>query len=568
MIAPLRKSVPPIVASLVLVASCGSADVMRTKTKLVARESPVEGAKPVAEITREEVAKHLRILAADKMGGRAVATPGLEKAVVYLEGQFQAFGLKRPFDGSYRQSFSLRGSKPDPEARLSLRVRGRRPIEPTLLENFVVGSHRDDCAERVQGQLVYVGYGIEAPGREWDDIKGVDLKDKVLLMEVNEPENRQGGRFDGTAMTYYGRWTYKFEQAHRLGAKGVLLIHEDKGATYGWSVVRNSWSKEEFFLPSENIQSCFHGWIDRATAVQVLKAAGLDRDELFERAQKPEFKPISTKIEIEVEQKPTFRTVSTDNVAGIIPGGRASEDRYVVLSAHIDHLGTQSGVEGDAIFNGAVDNAAATAVLLGLARRLSERRAELPVHVIVFGPTAEEVGLLGSQYFTREPPVPVSTMLANINLELTNVWGPTRDVYAIGSGQSELDAVCREAADTVGLTYLDELDRENGFFFRSDQISFARAGVPGVWLHEGPTDLDGGTSVLKARLHYRSSVYHTVDDEVDPKWDLRGAVQKAKWSEAIIEVLGRRNQAPAFAPTSAFYRDATRDPAPEPTVRD
>ncbi|MCA9601552.1 MAG: M28 family peptidase, partial [Myxococcales bacterium] len=355
------------------------------------------------------------------------------------------------------------------------------------------------------------------------------------------------------AMTYYGRWTYKFEQAHKLGAKGVLLIHDDVGATYGWSVVRNSWSNETFFLPSEPKTSCFHGWIDRGTAVRALKAVGKDRDALRALAEKPDFAPVDTGLAVRVRYKPTFRSVMAENVAGVIRGGAVSkDDRYVVLSAHYDHLGVDPSLKGDTIYNGAVDNAAASATLLALARRLAERSASLRTNVIILAPSAEEVGLLGSRAFVGDPPVPLDRMVANINLELVNVWGPTEDVFAIGAAESELDGVCARAAKAVGLGYIEEQGRENGFFFRSDQLSFARAGVPGVWLSEGPTDRGGGDRVARARKHYRESVYHTVGDQMSNDWDLRGAVELADWTEAIVDELGRGSSPPKFRPASAF----------------
>ncbi|MCA9672016.1 MAG: M28 family peptidase [Myxococcales bacterium] len=557
-LAPFAKTSALALAAVCLVA-CPAKPVPTTPAGGSGAASPRGDTLSPAAIKR-----HLDYLASDKLGGRAVGSPGIALAARYHETIFRAAGLAPLFRDaagkpSYRQPFALRGSRPDPGAKLSFKVHEgsarEQRFELRRLDDFTLGGYREDCGALERAELLYAGYLITSKAHDWDDLKGADVRGKVLLVEVNEPGNEPGGIFEGEAMTYFGRWTYKFERANALGAKGVLIIHERKGASYGWDVVRNSWSKESFFLPGEAQRSCFHGWITRDVAVKLLSAAGHDRDALFRRAGRKDFKPIALPVAVEARQQPTFRTVTAENVAGVIRAGKpATPHRTVVLSAHFDHLGRDASRQGDQIFNGAVDNSAASAVMLALAQHLAQRRAQLASDVIVLGATAEEVGLLGSRYFASHPPVARETLWANVNLELTNVWGPTRDVFAIGASQSDLDGVCRAAAKQAGLDYVAERGREHGFFYRSDQLSFARVGVPGVWLHEGPTSKDPKVDIAARRQHFRKSVYHTVGDEVKADFDLRGAQQIARWAAAIIDVLGRASARPRFKEGSAFRR--------------
>jgi len=503
-------------------------------------------------ISAAEIEGHLRFLADDLLEGRAVGTPGIALAAAYHESVFRSLGLAPAFGSSYRQSFSLTGSRPDPKATLVFAAGGKR-FAPALNKDFVLGSHRRDVPDVVEGDLVYVGYGIQAPGRGWDDIKGEDLSGKVLLFEVNEPGNHPGGIFEGTAMTYYGRWTYKLEQASRLGARGVLIIHHPVGAAYGWDVVQSSWSREELFLPGNPPRNLFHGWISAPLARQILAAAGLDRDDLRQRAEKPTFRPMKTGIRVEARQRPTFRETRAENVAAILRGGAARDRRHVVVSAHFDHLGRDASKTGDGIYNGAVDNCSASAAMLALARRLADRASELPVNVIFLGATAEEVGLLGSRHFATHLPVSREKVWADINFEMTNVWGETEDVYAIGARESELDAVCRRAAGALGLRYTEERSREDGFFYRSDQVSFARVGIASVWLHEGVVARGADRQrVVRGTARYKKQRYHKVGDEPQPDWDLRGTAQIARWAEALVFELGKLDRPPRFLPTSAF----------------
>ena len=508
-----------------------------------------------AEIATREIEAHIRFLSDDHLEGRAAGSRGEALAALYHEALFRLFGLKPFFGESYCQTFALEGSLPDPKAALEIADGPARPSYP-YREAFVVSSYRQDSPEFVEAELVYAGFLIQAPERAWDDIKGVDLRGKALLCEINEPGNREGGIFDGEDMTIYGRWIYKFDKAAELGAAGVFIIHNTKGAAYGWEVVQNSWSGESFFLPDRPRRLYFQGWVQGDAADSILKAAGRDHETLLAGAESQDFKPVPLGLKVRVRQKPSFRRVEVKNVAGqILPPDERHRGRTIILSAHYDHLGRDENRQGDKIYNGAVDNCSASAALLALARYYAQHPEELRVRLVLAAVTAEEEGLLGSDYLARNLSLPKSQVLANINLEMTNVWGETEDVFAIGARHSDLDNVCRKAAENLGLRYIPEREGNLGYFFRSDQLSFARAGIPAVWLHEGIVSRGADKDFIKRRTEdYKKNRYHEVTDQVEPDWDLRGTVQVCRWAQEIIRLLGGQKAVPQFRPTSSFRR--------------
>ncbi len=519
----------------------------------------VWGCKPsgtaVKPITAEEIEAHIRFLSDDLLEGRSVGTQGLALAALYQENFFRGLGLEPLFGKSFRQAFDLKGSQPDRNASLEV-FSDEVTIGYRIHEDFVVNSQREDCPEGVEGELIYCGYFIQAPERNWDDIKGTDLKGKVLLVEINEPGNYPGGIFDGEEMTYYGRWTYKFEKASELGATGILIIHNTKGASYGWDVVRNSWSGERFFLPDRETKLFLQGWLHERAAEKALTVVGLNHEALLARAENDNFKPIPLGLKVRVRQKPSFRPVSVENVGGLIRAKKGrNKDRYIILSAHYDHLEKDPNKEGDQIYNGAVDNCSATATLLALARYYSGQPEKLKASLVFLAATAEEEGLLGSDYFARHLPFSQSSVLANLNFEMTNVWGETEDVYAIGAKHSDLDDYCRRAAENLGLRYIPERGGNFGFFFRSDQLSFARAGIPAVWLHEGITSKGKNKSyIVSKRDEYQRNKYHQVTDEIEEDWDLQGTIQIARWAREIISLLSGAKGLPQFKESSSFRR--------------
>jgi Zn-dependent M28 family amino/carboxypeptidase len=509
----------------------------------------------VEPVTVQEIETHIRNLSSDQFEGRAVGSRGIELAARYHEDYFRTFGLEPAFNGSYRQTFPVRGVKSDPQASMEISSPAVT-LAPGLYDDFLVNSEREDSPAEATGELVYCGYLIQAPERNWDDIKGTDLKGKVLLVEINEPGNRPGGIFDGEDMTYYGRWTYKFEKAAELGAAGVFIIHNTKGAAYGWDVLRNPWGTENFFLPEKRPPLFFQGWVTGELAEKLFRSVKLDRASLLAKAETADFVPVPLGLTVKVRQKPSYRTVQAFNVAGIIRAKHPlARKRTIVLSAHYDHFGKDETLEGDQIFNGAVDNCSASASLLALAGYYAQRPEKLKDDLCLVAVTGEEKLFLGSDYFVRHMPFPASSVVADINFEMTNVWGETEDVFAIGAKQSDLDDVCREAAGSMGLRYIPERNGELGFFFRSDQISFVKAGIPGVWLSQGIVSKGPDKGLVQRKFEdYRKTKYHKVTDEIQPDWDLRGTLQIIRWAEEIISILQEREALPQFLPTSSFKR--------------
>ncbi len=506
-------------------------------------------------VTTDEIAAHIRYLSSDQLEGRAVGTDGIELAARYHEDYFRTMGLDPAFPTGYRQTFSLKGSTPDPHAALEFAA-PEGTIAPVLWEEFVVRTEREDAPAEASGEVVYCGYLIQAPERDWDDIKGLDLAGKVLLVEINEPGNRPGGAFDGEDMTYYGRWTYKYEKAAALGAAGVLIIHDTKGAAYGWDVLPASWKNEAFFLPDRERRLLFEGWISGPAADRLMAAVKLDRQALRSKAETSDFAPVPLGLKAAVRQRRTFRAVEGVNVAGIVRARHpAATKRTIVLSAHYDHFGRDASLEGDQIYNGAVDNCSASAAMLALAGHAAQRPEKLKDDLCFVAVTAEEQNLLGSDYFARHMPFEAAKVIADLNFEMTNVWGETEDVFAVGARLSDLDGVCREAAEKLGLRYIPERNGELGFTFRSDQMSFIRAGVPGVWLSQGIVSRGPDKGLVQRKFEdYRATKYHKVTDEIQPDWDLRGALQIVAWAREIIALLEERETLPQFAPTSAFKR--------------
>lgn len=508
-------------------------------------------------VTPSEIEAHIRFLSDDLLEGRAVGSRGIEIAALYQENYFRSLGLEPLFGGSYLQEVTLKGCIPDRNASFEIFFESD-PVNQKfqISEDFVVTSFREDNPEGVEGEVIYCGYLVQAPERDWDDIKSTDLKGKVLLVEINEPGNYPEGIFDGEDMTYYGRWVYKYEKASELGALGILIIHNTKGAAYGWDVVKSSNNKESFFLPEKQTNLFFQGWMHGQTADVVMEKAGFDLPQLREQAETPDFKPVPLGINARVRQKVTFRNVKSNNVAALLKGTHKNKkDKYIILSAHYDHLGKDESLEGDKVYNGAVDNCSASACLLSLARYYSMRPQDLKVDLVFAAVTAEEEGLLGSDYFTRHLPFPTSEVLANLNFEMANVWGETEEVYTIGGKHSDLDEVCAAAADAIGVEYIPERNGELGYFFRSDQLSFARAGIPAVWLHEGITSRgEDPEFIMNKTWNYRQLKYHNVADEMEADWNLEGTVQITRWAHEIIKILQNMKDLPQFKPTSSFRR--------------
>jgi Zn-dependent M28 family amino/carboxypeptidase len=504
--------------------------------------APAAGAPPTARPAIDTAVwlAHVTALSSDQFEGRAPGTAGETTTINYLQQQFKQLGLApgNP-DGSYVQAVPMAGISSYPMLGY---VVGGNATQLKFGDDYVAWSARAQKEVDVHGsELVFVGYGITAPEFNWDDYKGVDLQGKTLVMLINDPpvpdakhpQQLDPKVFAGAASSYYGRWGYKFEQAARLGAAGALLIHDPKTAGASYEIVRNTWNRENFVLDTRDANPDFPlipGWLHHDRARALVKAAGFDLDVLTRQAAKRDFKPVPLGARLNFTEVNAWRTVDSHNVVARIEGSDPQlKHEVIVYSAHWDHFGiddTLPGKRSQQTFHGALDNAAGVAALLEIARAY----AALPVapkRTIVFlATTGLERGQLGAKYYVRHPLYPLQHTLVNINIDGINVWGRTRSVELRGMGKSTADDVVAAVARKQGRVVTPEGNLEFGNFYRGDQIEFARAGVPVVVLSDSLDYIGKPASYGKDKaMRYHAQIYHTVDDVVDPKWDLRGAAQ-------------------------------------------
>ncbi len=489
--------------------------------------------------SQDVLAAHLNFLADDLLEGRGTGARGGRLAAAYVESVFRAADLAPVHEGKFTQKFAMTAFAPDPNA--SVTFSGRAPRVLVSGEDFVVvNAGKQERLDSSKQEPLFVGYGIQAPEETWDDYKGVDVRGKFLIGFANEPGRTDPSLFRGKALTAHGRWTTKFELAAQLGASGMLLIHSDDDAGYGWEVVRNSWATETFRLADEQTILAFEGWLTQSRGRELMKLAGFDLDELRKRAESREFKPVSLPVRVAIESRRLARAVEGTNVMGMLGAGSSDSHGVVMLTAHYDHLGIGRVVDGDGIYNGAVDNGSALALLLSLAQAYGRgSRAGLPT-LLFAAVDAEEVGLLGSKFLSKHPDL-TQRILSVINFELSNVWGATHDVMAIGAEHSELEAIVEDVLPPMGLRLTPDPVPEQGYFFRSDQYPFACMGIPAMWLDSG-VDYVGkpkswGTDVRK---NYRANNYHRPSDEIRDDWDLSGLAQVARVADRVIREVNRR----------------------------
>ena len=481
-----------------------------------------------ARIDVEGLAQGIRDLSADSMGGRAPASPGEERTIAWLVERFAGLGLDPGgADGGWTQEVALVSLDADPGAGAT--VRGRGTLHSLRHgEDYVAvsGSVVPELALN-DSQLVFAGYGIVAPEVGWDDYAGLDVRGRTVVVLVNDPGFASGDeRFDGRAMTYYGRWTYKYEEAARQGAAGIMIVHQEGPAGYPWAVVRSGWSGPQFMLGSDRgaTEPVVQGWLSEETARTILRRESFDFDSLAAAAAQDGFTPVVLEQRISLSLRNDIEESVSRNVVARIPG-RSRPDEHVVYMGHWDHLGTDPLLEGDSVYNGALDNASGTAGLVELAEAFMALPKKPERSIVIVALTAEEQGLLGSRYYTTNPAWPLRDAVAAINVDGLNVFGPTRDVVVIGYGRSELDSVLAAAAADRGRTLRPDDEPEKGYFFRSDHFEFAKRGVPSLFLDAGLDDLRYGEDWARARHEqYGAEHYHKPSDEYDPAWNLEGAV--------------------------------------------
>lgn len=538
-------------------------------TPCIVAAAPEPGLKTALDIIKPaSILEHIKVLASDEFEGRGPGTAGEEKTVAYLTAQFQKMGLKpgNP-DGTYVQNVPLVGF----QARQVTGAfeSGGRAVGLSFPNDFVAVSRR--LSEKVvveKSDVVFVGYGVVAPEYGWDDYKGLDVRGKTLIMLVNDPpvadpkdpSKLDPAFFKGRAMTYYGRWTYKYEIASEKGATAAILVHETGPAGYPFEVVRGSWSRENFDIaqpqssPATPGRVAVEGWITLERAKELFQTAGQNFDALKQAAARRDFRPVSLKSSARFEITNVLREVKSRNVVARIEGSDpALKNETLIYTAHWDHLGRDAALKGDQIYNGAADNASGVASILEIAHALAQAQPPPRRSLVFLAVTAEEKGLLGAKYYAAHPFYPLASTLADINLDVINLWGPTSDMISIGMGNSTLDDLLVEIAREHGRTVAPDADPEKGYYFRSDHFEFAKQGVPAL-------DPKGGRQYIgksadygqRKQDEYTAKDYHKVSDEVKPDWDLGGAVEDLKILAELGYRLAQGNHFPEWKTDSEF----------------
>ncbi len=531
-------------------------------------------ARPAPLISAARISQDVKVISGDDYEGRGIATAAEPKVIDYVSKGFKAAGLQPGGeDGGWTQAVHLRKFSVS-DAKLSLDTPGG--AMPLRQGEDIVTSTRGAIGDVAfdHAPLVFVGYGVSAPERNWDDFKGVDVHGKILVELVNDPDFVEPRlmTFNGKAMTYYGRWTYKYEEAARKGAAGVLIIHDADAASYGWDTVRNSWTGDQFDIvrpdPSA-VSPKLESWISHETADRLFKAAGLDLADLRKKARSKDFQPVAMNVTLSGDYKVASSEIVTDNIVGRLPG-TTHADETIVYTAHWDHLGICAPDAKDKICNGAVDNGTGVATLMELARAFGKPSSSGAVgqakkqandrSVVFIAFTAEESGLLGSEYYSSNPLYPLSKTVAGINMDALNVHGATRDIEVIGAGQSSLEELLAKYAAKQHRALVPDQMPEAGSFFRSDHFTLVKRGVPMLNAGSGQDMVKGGVKAGRAATDdYIRNRYHQPADEWSAKWDLSGLVQDATLFYNIGNELANSREWPQWRDASEFKaaRDAS-----------
>jgi Zn-dependent M28 family amino/carboxypeptidase len=548
--------------------SCGGGTAEAPAPNASASASADVPQTPVAKlpaVTADGILQHIKVLSSDEYEGRAPGTPGEEKTVQYLEKVFKDYGLQPGnTDGTYIQKVPLVGLTPAATQQLTI-AKGAQKKSYRWSDDYVAFTkHVADSAAIKNSELVFVGYGVTAPEYQWDDFKGVDVKGKTIVVLVNDPQvpdasdpSRLDAKlFNGTAMTYYGRWTYKYEEAARRGAAGVFIVHETGPAGYPYSVVQGFLGERfDLVTPDKNMgRANIEGWFSLQTTKEILKLAGQDFDGLKKQATTRDFKPIPLGLTASVAIKNGMRNTESRNVLAKVEGSDPQlKSEYVVYTAHWDHLGVGTPVNGDKIYNGALDNASGVAALLEMAKGFTQMNPKPKRSILFVMVTAEEQGLLGSQYYAVTPVYPLAKTVANINIDGINQWGRTSDITVIGMGASDLDDYLRAAASEQKRTLRPDPESEKGFYYRSDHFNFAKEGVPALYTDSGVEFIGKPAGYGKEkRDEYTNSDYHAPSDQIKPDWDLAGAVEDAQLLMAVGQRVANAAKFPEWKPGNEF----------------
>ena len=533
-------------------------DKVMTENRAVLTEAT--DAEQAGQKVEESVLRaHVKYLSDDLLEGRSPGGRGGLLAAKYIAAQFEALGLEPAADHSYLQLVQMIGSRPDPTNKLTVKT-GAGATDYKFADEFVAGSDLEQTEVTINGDIVFVGYGVHAPEANWDDYKGVDVRGKVLLMMVNDPPATatEPNLFGGKALTYYGRWTYKYEEAARRGAAGAILIHTNESAGYGWSVIRNSWGAERFgLLPDATTPVLkMKSWVTDEAAKKIVQSGGFNLDELRKSAASRSFKPVTLNAKVDMMLRSQVQRLTSPNVVGIFRGNDPTlKNEFVVYSAHWDHLGIRPDQPGDNIYNGAVDNATGIAGILAIAKACSALTIKPKRSILFIATTAEEQGLLGAEYYARNPLVPLKDSVANINLDSMNVLGQTSDVTPLGADRSTLGKFIEEVCKENNVIISPDARPEQGSFYRSDHFPFAKAGVPAVSFNPG-SKFVGHNEAWGAEqfADYNQHRYHQPADEYSANWDFTGMVQQAKLAFLIGLRVANADQTPQWNKGDEFER--------------
>ena len=521
--------------------------------------SPVNSSQDISasydSINTAQLIEHVKVLSSDEFGGRAPSSEGEKLTLVYLTEQFKALGFKPGNGDSFLQEVPLVSIEASTD--MSLVIGGKHYQQGT---DMVMGSARISELEQLKNsELVFVGYGVNAPEYNWNDYKDLDVKGKTVVILVNDPgfATQDPELFTGNAMTYYGRWTHKYEEASRQGAEGAIIIHETAPASYGWSVVKNSWTGPQFSFQREDLNKgrvAVEGWINSDVATELFAKAGLDFTEMKERAAQGSFNIDMGDLDASITVKNTIKNSISYNFIATLPG-QESADEHILYSAHWDHLGTDLTKKGDQIYNGARDNATGTAALIEVAEAFSKLPQPLDRSVTFLAVTAEEQGLLGSKFYAANPIISAAKTVANINMDALNVNGKSADVAVYGLGQSELDNFLTKAAKKQNRVISGDPRPAAGIYYRSDHFAFANVGIPALYAKGGATPADQKTADLRAKLDpILAKCYHGLCDEYSDDWDLTGAVEDMQLFFEIGVELSHEGVWPQWSKTSEFKR--------------
>ncbi|GAA0526740.1 M28 family metallopeptidase [Chitinophaga japonensis] len=513
-----------------------------------------EDSTAIRAINETSFTRHLQVLAADSLEGRKPFTPGEDRTIRYLQEQFRQLGLQPGNGDSYLQEVPMVEITSVPAGPLVFKGE-KGTLSLSYLDDYVATTRR--VTPKVQlsnSEVIFAGYGIVAPEYNWNDYAGLDVKGKTVLVMVNDPGFVDSTIFKGKTMTYYGRWTYKYEEAARQGAAGIIIIHDTAPASYPWSVVRGGWSGAKLYLQTADndmSRAAMEGWITLDAAKELFRLAGVP-DTLMQQAHKPGFKPVPLKVGASLAINNKIKKSTSHNVLAVWPGaGKAGE--YIIYSAHWDHLGIGEPVKGDSIYNGAADNATGTAALLEIADAFTKLK-ERPARSILFiALTGEEQGLLGSEYYATHPVYPLDSTVADLNMDVLNTYGRTTDITIVGRGQSELDDYAERAAAKQGRTISPEENPSGGHFFRSDHFNFAKVGVPALYAGSGTHSLEHDSDWAKLKIEtYGRTRYHAPADEFDDTWELSGMVEDTRLLFDIGLTLSNESSFPKWKEGSEF----------------